>query len=311
MTECPWLLLLYSLPKQGGSARVGIWRKMKKSGALPFKASAYLLPNRPELFERFQWLAQQVQDAGGEATVAFVSELEGISHTEMVRHFNESRAAGYTELIAPLNDLIARQRKKPDDTLMPELEKLRRHFEDLRSLDFFDCPRGHDVAMLIERATALPEKKQRGKALPALTIRRYLGKTWLTRPQPAIDRVGSAWLIRNFIDPKAAFVFAKDPATFPNAIPYDMTGVEFTHHGEDCTFETLLKRFDLKDKALKKLGEMIHDADLEDGKFQTIEAIGLDRVFKGWAKLGLTDDEILSRGFPCFDALHAFLKIKS
>jgi hypothetical protein len=311
MSECPWLLLLYSLPKQGGSARVGIWRKMKKSGALPFKASAYLLPNRPELFERFQWLAQQVQDAGGEATVAFVSELEGISHADMVRQFNESRAAGYTELIAPLNELITRQRKKADDSLMPELEKLRRQFDELRSLDFFDCPRGHDVAMLIERAASLPEKRPRGKALPVLSTRRYVEKTWLTRPQPAIDRVGSAWLIRKFIDPEASFVFAKELTAVPNAIPYDMTGVEFTHHGDDCTFETLLKRFDLKDKALKKLGEMIHDADLEDGKFQTIEAIGLDRVFKGWAKLGLTDDEILSSGFPCIDALHAFLKIKS
>lgn len=311
MKESPWLLLLYSLPKQGGSARVGIWRKLKKSGALPFKASAYLLPNRPELFERFQWLAQQVQDAGGEATVAFVSELEGISHDEMVRQFNESRTTGYAELIPPLNELIARQRKKADESLMPELEKLRRQFEDLQSLDFFDCPRAHDVAILIERAATLPEKRLRGKVLPVLSPRRFSGKTWLTRPQPAIDRVGSAWLIRNFIDPKASFVFAKDPAAFPAAIPYDVTGVEFTHHGEDCTFETLLKRFDLKDKALKKLGEMIHDADLEDGKFQTIEAIGLDRVFKGWAKLGVPDDEILNRGFPCFDALHAFLKIKS
>jgi hypothetical protein len=256
-------------------------------------------------------LAQQVQDAGGEATVVFVSELEGISHAEMVRQFNDVRAAGYAELVAPLNELISRQRRKPDDSLMPELEKLRRQFEELRSLDFFHCPRADDVAMLIERATALPEKKRKGKVDPVLATRRYVGKTWLTRPQPAIDRVGSAWLIRNLIDPKACFVFAKDPTAFPSAIPYDMTGVEFTHHGEDCTFETLLKRFDLKDKALKKLGEMIHDADLEDGKFQTVEAFGLDRIFKGWAKLGLSDDEILTRGFPCFDALHAFLKTKS
>jgi hypothetical protein len=180
----------------------------------------------------------------------------------------------------------------------------------LRSLYFFDCPRAHDVARLIERATKLPEKKRKGKVLAVLSTRRYAGKTWLTRPHPAIDRVGSAWLIRNFIDPKASFVFAKDPTDFPGAIPYDMTGGEFTHHGEDCTFETLLKRFDLKDKGLKKLGQMIHDADLEDGKFQTVEAFGLDRVFKGWAKLGLNDDDILARGMPCFDALHAYLKTK-
>lgn len=89
-----------------------------------------------------------------------------------------------------------------------------------------------------------------------------------------------------------------------------MTGVKFTHQGEDCTFETLLKRFNLHDEALQKLGQMIHDVDLEDGKFQSVEAFGLDRVFKGWARLGLTDKEILTRGMQCFDALHAFLQSK-
>jgi hypothetical protein len=310
MLDSPWILLLYSLPTGRGTARVGVWRKLKKSGALPFKTSAYLLPNRPHLLERFQWLAQQVTDAGGEATLVFVSELEGVSHDGMVRQFNDARTAEYVALSAALNGLITRQRKKPDETLMPELEKLRRQFDEIRRLDFFDSPKGHDVEMLIERAAALPEKQTRGKAAKMLSTRSFSGKTWLTRPQPAIDRVGSAWLIRNFIDPKATFIFSSDPGAHQDAIPYDMMGVEFTHQGEDCTFETLLKRFGLAAPALRRLGEMIHDADLEDGKFQTAEAIGLDRVFKGWAKLGLDDEEIFKRGFPCFDALHAFLQSK-
>lgn len=310
MTDSPWILLLYSLPTGRGTARVGVWRKLKKSGALPFRTSAYLLPNRPDLLERFQWLAQQVIDGGGEATLVFVSELEGVSHDGMVRQFNEARAAEYGELSAALNELISRNRRKPGETFASELEKLRRQFEEVRRLDFFDSAKGHDVAMLIERAAALPEKKGGREKTKTLSPRRFTGKTWLTRPQPAIDRVGSAWLIRRFIDPEASFIFASDPAAHPDSIPYDMMGVEFTHHGDDCTFETLLKRFGLKDATLRKLGEMIHDADLEDGKFQTIEAFGLDRVFKGWAKLGLPDDEILTRGFPCFDALHAFLKSK-
>lgn len=310
MHDSPWLLLLYSLPSGRGTARVGVWRKLKKSGALPFKTSAYLLPNRPDLVERFQWLAQQVLDAGGEASLVFASELEGVSHEEMVRQFHDLRAMEYEELVIVLNELIARQRRTPNKTLMPELEKLRRRDEEIKRLDFFDCPRGHDVAVLIEKAASLSEKKGKVKSQAVLSTRRYLGKTWLTRPQPAIDRVGSAWLIRRFIDPKAAFVFSKDPSTHPDAIPYDMMGVEFTHHGDDCTFETLIKRFGLNDATLGKLGEMIHDADLDDGKFQTVEAFGLDRVFKGWAKLGLTDDEILTHGFPCFDALHVNLKSK-
>lgn len=310
MRTTGWILLLYTLPTSHGTARVGIWRQLKKSGALPFKTSAYLLPHRADLMERFQWLAQQVRDAGGEATLAHVSEVEGLTHDDIVRQFHEARAKDYAELTAPLNDLITRQRKKPDDTLLPELEKLRKQFDEVQRIDFLDCPQAHEVAMLIERAASLPTKRQRGNKPAVLSPRRYAGKTWLTRPRPEIDRVGSAWLIRRFIDAKASFVFAGDPAKHPDAIPYDMQGVEFTHHGDDCTFETLLKRFDLKDKALRRLGEMIHDADLEDGKFQTIEAIGLDRVLKGWGRLGLGDDEILARGFACFDALMECLKTK-
>jgi hypothetical protein len=308
MPDTPWILLLYSLPTGRGTARVGVWRKLKRSGALPFKTSAYLLPNRPHLLERFQWLAQQVIEGGGEATLVFVSELEGVSREGMIHQFNDARAAEYDALSAALNGLIKRQQKKPDETLLPEVEKLRRQFVEVRRLDFFDSPKGHDVEMLIERAAALPEKKGRGKPSQALSLRRFSGKTWLTRPQPAIDRVGSAWLIRNFIDPQATFVFANDPAEHPGAIRYDMMGVEFTHHGDDCTFETLLKRFGLAEPALRRLGEMIHDADLEDGKFQTAEAIGLDRVFKGWARAGLSDDEIFTRGFPCIEGLYTYLK---
>ena len=308
MKDAGWLLLLYSLPTKRGSARVGIWRQLKKSGALPFKTSAYLLPNRAHLMERFQWLAQQVRDAGGEATLARVSDVEGLSHAEITRQFNDARGKDYAELVALLNALIERQRKEPQEILLPELEKLRRQFEEVRRVDFFDCPRAQDVTRLIERAASPPAKPRRGTRPVVLSARRFTGKTWLTRPRPEIDRVGSAWLIQRFIDAKARFVFAKNPATHPEAIPYDMMDVKFTHHGDDCTFETLIQRFGLGDKALRKLADMIHDADLEDGKFQAIEAVGLDRVFKGWGRLGLSDEEILARGFQCFDALHEFLK---
>jgi len=87
-----------------------------------------------------------------------------------------------------------------------------------------------------------------------------------------------------------------------------MVDVEFSHHGDYCTFETLTRRFGIEDKVVKKIAEMIHDADLEDAKFHRPECIGIDRVLKGWAKEGVTDDEILRRGFDCFDALYSFLQ---
>jgi len=87
-----------------------------------------------------------------------------------------------------------------------------------------------------------------------------------------------------------------------------MADVEFTHHGDDCTFETLIKRFGVEDKAAHLIAEMIHDADLEDDKFHRIDCIGIDRVLKGWGRLGLTDEEIMKNGFECFDALSAWLR---
>lgn len=310
MSDAPWIMLIYSLPKGRGTARVGLWRKLKKSGALPFKTSAYLLPNRPDLLERFQWLAQEVRHAGGEASLIFVSELEGVNREEMEQQFNGARAADYKPLASALATMISRRQKKAGEDDLRELEKLRRQYDDVRRVDFFDSQAGDDVARLVERALARHAGNPKAASMRRLPARRFAGKTWLTRPQPAIDRVGSAWLIRKHIDPKATFVFASDPADHPAAIPYDMMGVEFSHHGDDCTFETLLKKFGLEDPILKRMGEMVHDADLDDGKFQTSEAFGLDRVFKGWARLGIADDEIFARGFMCFEALHAYLKAR-
>jgi hypothetical protein len=190
--------------------------------------------------------------------------------------------------------------------LVAELEKLTGQFEEIRRVDFFDCARAHDVQMLLQRAAGL--RSARGRPLAKLSSRKFTGRLWLTRPRPQIDRVGSAWLIKRFIDPQARFVFATDPARHPAAIPYDMFEVEFSHHGEDCTFETLVKRFGFADKAVLKIAEMVHDADLEDGKFQAAECVGLDRMLKGWAKSGLGDAELLTRGGECFEALYQSLR---
>ena len=160
--------------------------------------------------------------------------------------------------------------------------------------------------MLLKRAADLRGGKS--KNTPALAAKKFMGKTWLTRPRPEIDRVGSAWLIRTFIDPKAKFIFNTDPANHRDAIPYDMFQVEFSHHSDDCTFETLAKRFGIADKAVLKIAEMVHDADLEDGKFQATGCMGIDQVLKRWAKGGLSDEELLRRGDECFDALYQQLR---
>ncbi|MEO6245062.1 MAG: chromate resistance protein ChrB domain-containing protein [Opitutaceae bacterium] len=302
-----WLLLLYALPARSGTQRVSLWRKLKKSGALPLKTSAYLLPEAPAHNERFQWLAQQIKDAGGDATLIRAKEIEGLSHRQLVAQFNDARAADYGELAQEMTKLLRANRRKLTDSFESALERARGWLTEIQQIDFFECPRAQDALMLLKQAEGLRRKKKSEPA-PALHRRDYAGKTWLTRPHPQIDRVGSAWLIKRYIDARARFVFAAKTADHPAAVPYDMADVALTHHGDDCTFETLLRRFSIRDPALQNMAEMVHDADLDDGKFGAPGAEGIDRVLKGLARLGWTDDTILQHGFVCFDALLAQLK---
>jgi hypothetical protein len=304
MRATSWLLLLYSLPTGQKTERVAIWRRLKKMGAVQVKTSTYLLPDEPAQYEQFQWLAQQIRDYGGDSTLVRAQEIEGLTREKVVAMFNEVRARDYAELRRSLQSFIGRRKKMDAEEAGADLERLTRHFREIRAVDFFDSPRGHDVAMLLRRA----EGPRRPRQLEKLDVRHYQGKTWLTRPRPEIDRVGSAWLISKFIDRKPKFVFAPKAEAVARAIPFDMLDAEFSHHGNYCTFETLTKCFAISDKSVAKIGEMIHDADLDDARFQRIEAVGIDRVLKGWAKEGLRDEEILRRGFECLDALYAFLQ---
>jgi hypothetical protein len=282
---------------------VAVWRRFKKIGAVQIKTSSYLLPDLPPQYEHFQWLAQQIRDFGGDATLIRVQAIEGISNEKLIALFNRARDEDYGAIKQALHAFQARGRKSNPDTRTAELERFTGQFRAIREIDFFQSARGHEVQMLLRRGQG-----SRKRVLPRLDPKNYRGKIWLTRPCPEIDRVGSAWLIRRFIDPKAKFVFGAAVSSNREVLPFDMVDVEFSHHGDCCTFETLIRRFGIEDKAVRKIGEMIHDADLEDAKFQRNECIGIDRVLKGWAREGLSDREILRRGFECFDALYSFLQ---
>jgi hypothetical protein len=303
MQATSWLLLLYSLPTRRKTERVAVWRRFKKIGAIQIKTSTYLLPDTPPQYEHFQWLAQRIRDFGGDATLVRVQEIEGMPNEKLIALFNRARDEEYGAIKKSLHGFLARGKKADPEIKAVELERFTRQFRAIREIDFFQSARGQDVQMLLRRAEGRPRR-----TLPQLEAKSYRGKTWLTRPRPEIDRVGSAWLIRRFIDPRATFVFAPTAPSNREILAFDMVDVEFSHHGDYCTFETLIRRFGIEDKAVKKIAEMIHDADLEDAKFQRLECIGIDRVLKGWAKEGVSDDEILRRGFECFDALYAFLQ---
>src|SRR5215471_17509785 len=298
-----WLLLLVRLPATHSAERVAIWRKLKKSGAIQIQTSTYILPDDPPRYETFQWLTQHIRDTGGDATLVRVREIEGLSNEKLIEMFNAARVKEYASLREMLRPFIAKAGRTSN--FDGRLDRIRKQFREIRETDFFDSPKAKDVELLLRK---LEEPQPRSKLQPKLESRDFRGRVWLTRPRPEIDRVGSAWLIRKLIDPKARFIFGGKSAPNRRVLTFDMLGGDFSHDGGDCTFETLIRRFAISDKVVTKIGEMIHDADLDDDKFQRKECIGIDRVLKGWAKQGLPDKEILRRGFECFNALYSFLQ---
>ena len=293
---------MFSLPTKQASGRVEVWRKLKKYGALPLKSSGYLLPNKPETQERFEWLATAIRKYKGDASVVQVQAIDDLPSEKLVQLFIQARSKDYEGLTREAKKFIGRNKREPG-----ELARLRRRFQEITAIDFFNNPLRGRVEALLESADSIGQSK----AIPESTRKakkQYLDRIWMTRPRPGIDRVSSAWLIRRFIDANARFVFGNDPKEHADAIPFDMFQAEgFGHRGDDCTFETLRKEFAIRDPKVSNIAEMIHDADLADDKFGRTEGAGLDRVLIGWAQQGISDDELLRRGMELIEGLYQSL----
>jgi hypothetical protein len=297
----PWLLLVFSLPAKSASQRVEIWRKLQRYGMVPLRSSGYLLPNTDTNQERMEWLATAIRSYKGQASVVQAQAFDDLSPEQLKGLFLEARSRDYQRLLHDVKKFLA---LPPSRRPTGSLKRIRRRFQELREIDFFESPlRGRLESML---ARADESEVTRAKAKPKSG--EYIGRLWITRPRPGIDRVSSAWLIRRFIDPKARFVFGTEPNTHSDAIPFDMFCPEgFGHHGEDCTFETLSKHFAIRDSRIKRIAQIVHDADLGDDKFGRAEGQGLDRVLTGWAKQDLPDDDLLKRGMDLIEGLYEVL----
>lgn len=131
---------------------------------------------------------------------------------------------------------------------------------------------------------------------------------WATRAHVHIDRAACAWLIRRRIDPDAQFLFVSEPADVPaDATPFDMRGVDLSHHGGDCSFETILRRYDLPDPVLWRIAAAVHEADLDDERYDAPEAAGLDVALRGLS-MTCDDHHILALTGPLFDGLYEFYR---
>jgi hypothetical protein len=308
MNEPRWLLLIHRIPPKPGYLRVKVWRRLQGIGAVSIKNSVYALPRSDQAREDLQWIAQEVERCGGEATLCEARFLEGLDDGEVEEMFSAAREADYKQLTddakETLAGLPARGATDGSPAAEADLERFRRKLGKISQIDFFASPgraAAENAIRLIEARLAPPPV--RSEAVPALDLTAYRGRVWVTRRGIHVDRIASAWLIRRFIDPAASFQFVteKTYAHTQGELRFDMFNGEFTHEGDLCSFEVLLKRFGLVDPALVALGEIIHDVDLKESKFARPETAGFERLISGICASHKEDADRLARGSAILD----------
>jgi hypothetical protein len=315
-----WLALLISLPPTPTRHRVGVWRKLQRMGAVRLRGSAWILPETAETKELFEWLVQEVHASRGEATLLRVDRIETMRDDRVADLFHRARAGEYEAVVRGCREVLAQleRAQSAHRTSVPQararVEALKRELDRIQAIDYLDSPVGRRAREMWERTA---RKLRAAEARPATRGRRPHAalpaprSTWVTRPRPHIDRIASAWLIKRFYDPEATFAFADAADAARKGIPFDVLGADFGHHGEDCTFETLVKRFGIKDRRVRLIAEIVHEADLHDGKFTRGESTGVDLAIRGLAEATDDDHELLERGMAIFDGLYRVLKQKT
>jgi hypothetical protein len=318
-----WILLIHQLPPKPTNLRVRTWRKLQKLGSVAIKNSVYVLPFNDKTYEDFQWLRQEIEAAGGEAAVFRAGAVEGATDDEIIAAFRKARDEEYTLVAADLEGLTgAINEQKRGGHLSAgritayeaELDRLHKELERVIAVDFFDASGRSAAVTAYERCRAALRATQSrserlAKTRPTKTaahdLTKYQGQRWVTRRNLFIDRLASIWLIKRFIDKRPRFYFVSEGETVEGAIRFDMYGAEFTHRGEDCTFETMINLFGLSDDAgLRAVAEIVHDIDLKDNKFNRLEAPGLSAVVRGLADLLKDDRKLVQQCNPIFDGLY-------
>ncbi len=306
-----WLVFSYSLPTESRSSpRVTLWRRLRRLGAVSVAGGAQILPAREECTEAYDWLAQEVRQAGGEALVMCVAQFTGITDAQIIELFQRARAAEYEALAQEIAALQQALDAEGTSKTLDALQRLRRQYEAVARIDYFGCPSGAHVAASLARIAEILSPATPPAGVPHANLDMYRDKRWVTRPHPYVDRLACIWLIRRYVNPQATIRYALAPE--PGEVSFDMEGGDFSHRGPLCTFEVLIRAFDLDEPALRILAEIVHEIDLHDEASSRPETAGVERLIEGWARSGLPDAQLEAHGFALFDGLyHAFSPMSS
>lgn len=301
-----WLLIIVHLPQATGSARVQVWRRFTRQGAVLAHNGVWLLPYTPERLIDARALARDVTAANGHCSVCAASLLEGLGDDEIESLFRDARTADCDAIVADAatfkQKLRAKRRAVTAVQQRRTLATLERRLAELRAITFVATPALRLAELAVVEIRALVHGLVITNDSPDDAIR---ARTWVTRRGVFVDRITSAWLIRRFIDPSAIFRFV-DPSTHvaqAGELRFDMSPGEYGHEDDRCTFETLCVRFGLHEAGHRAIGEMVHDLDCRESRYQRPETAGFLRMLDGVASETVDDLERIERAVPLLDIL--------
>jgi hypothetical protein len=302
-------MLVHQLPARPSNLRVRVWRRLQQVGAVVLRNSLYVLPSNEEAREDFNWVREEIVSSGGEVSVVEGCAVDGYTDGELEQQFRNARNADFQSFTS---DLRAAQTKLTKSTsgarrkaFERELRRYRERLSTIQAIDYFGAPARADAEKALVSLEAMQNGAVESPVLTKLARRNFKGRTWVTRPRPGIDRMASAWLIRRFIAPDARFAFVSaDSPIGAREVPFDMAEVEFGHHGEHCTFETLLHRFGLDDPAVASVSHIVHDLDLKERRYSMPESAAIGRLVDGLRVAYEDDRELLEHGIVTVNALY-------
>ncbi|MHC1700378.1 MAG: chromate resistance protein ChrB domain-containing protein [Humidesulfovibrio sp.] len=316
-----WLVFSSSLTARQQALRVKVWRRLSAIGAVPLKNSLWLLPGRDDCREHLTWLAQEVEEGGGEAVLLTCSDLGGFSEADARQLFRQARDADYAELEAEASRLAALLAASPEGEAARRaarafLRRAERRLASIANIDFFPSGRGETVRLTLDDLAKALDGGGAGADTPRCRVQDFQGRTWVTRARPYIDRLSSFWLVRRRIDAGASIRFLAEGEAVPQGqefASFDLPGADFTHRGELVSFETIAADFGIRDVAVRRLMGIVKAIDLADALLEDggedgglpAEARAVKDVLDGLLKISTTDAQRLERAMLLFDALAA------
>jgi hypothetical protein len=315
-----WLLLFHQLPSNPAYLRVKVWRRMQALGAIAIKNTIYALPASDQSLEDFEWLLKEIVEGGGEAVICEARLIDGLSDGDVRALFNAAREVEHTDIAQQARALSAKLGDGTEAELRAECKvqftRLKKRHGEIVAIDFFGANGRETVDGLLgalEKALSeKPMEQPANESASKTAVADLRGHVWVTRQGVHIDRIACAWLIRRFIDDEAVFKFVLPRNYVPakNELRFDMFDAEFTHEGDNCSFEVLMAHAGLNDSALQLIAEIVHEIDLKDEKFGREETAGVRALINGICADTHDDEERIARGSVIFDGLYSSFRKK-